>query len=501
VETQLMASPSGVKRELWLIFAALTILYVTAVAIGNRRYVWFDELFTFNIARSASLEQLWDRELTFDCNPPSIYLLSRGSMAIFGATPLGLRFPSIVEFYFGSMAVLLYVRRKAGTAFAAFAVLLLWAAAPTLYYAVEARPYALVFLSFACLLLSWDTAIRAQNRRLALFGVAVSTLVLAAAHIFALFTLYAFIVAEIIRFHRRRKPDYPLWTALLIPMLAMLIYLPLIRSCGGIIFPIHASYNTMALFFEDTFGSPIISVALLAVLLIPATKGSETTTTRFLKEEIALLGCLFFSPIFLNLFLMHRQATFYNRYCLASQVAILVALAILVPYRMRLHRWAAYAGSILLVLFLLKTQVWHTLLYPLPRNAAFLGAIDPNLPLVIGEGQVFVEMNRYENTGLLSRLFFLKDQQASMQYMHTNIFQDFEGPDIMKKAGFPITGNIESYAGFVQQHRQFLLLASPVEWLFAKLLRSGASISFVGDYRGSMPYLDTTLYRVTMPPQ
>ena len=108
-----------------------------------------------------------------------VYVLSRISMSIFGSTPFGLRFPSMLEFYFGSVAILLYVRRKAGLAFAAVAVLMLWAAAPTLYYAVEARPYALIFLSFACLLLAWDTAITPQPRRLALFGVAASTLALA----------------------------------------------------------------------------------------------------------------------------------------------------------------------------------------------------------------------------------------------------------------------------------------------------------------------------------
>ncbi len=239
VETQLLASSSNRppdKRELRLVLVALTILYIFAVAIGNRRYVWFDELFTLNIGRSPSLQQLWYR-LKFDCNPPAVYLLSRYSMAIFGPTPFGLRFPSMVEFYFGSIAILLYVRRKVGIAFAAFAVLLLWAAVPTLYYAVEARPYALIFLSFACLLLSWDTAIREQPRRLALFGVATSTLILVEAHVFAPFTLFAFVVAEFIRFLRRRKPDYPLWAALFVPMLGMLIYVPLILSCGGIVFP------------------------------------------------------------------------------------------------------------------------------------------------------------------------------------------------------------------------------------------------------------------------
>jgi hypothetical protein len=95
------------ERGFWLVIAALTVLYVAAVAIGNRRYVWFDELFTFDIARSSSLHELWYRVRTFDCNPPTMYLLSRISMSIFGSTPFGLRFPSMLEFYFGSVAILL----------------------------------------------------------------------------------------------------------------------------------------------------------------------------------------------------------------------------------------------------------------------------------------------------------------------------------------------------------------------------------------------------------
>jgi uncharacterized membrane protein len=489
----------GGKREFWLTVAVLTGLYLLFVAIGNRRYVWFDELFTFDIARSPSIEQLWNRELRFDCNPPTVYLLSRASMSIFGPTPLGLRFPSMVEFYFGSMAMLLYARRKAGIAFAALAVLLLWTVEPTLYYAVEARPYALIFLSFSCLLLSWDIAIRTQRRRMALFGVAISTMVLAAAHVFTLFSLFAFFVAEAVRFLRRREPDFPLWGALAIPMLIMLIYVPLIRSCGGIVFPVAASPNTIVLFFEATLGSPVIAAVLLVILMIPAARGRLATSTEFASEEITLFACLCFSPILLNLFLMYRKTTFYNRYCLATQVAILVAIAILLPYRMRLRRWAAYAGSLVLLLFLLKTQVWHMLRYPPPRNAAFLRSVYPGLPLVIGEGQVFIEMNRYENADLLSRVYFLKDPQASMHFAHTNLFQDFAPPDVMRNAGFPITANIESYASFVGQHREFLLLSGSTKWIFLKLVSSGASVAVVGDYAGSMPYLDTTLYKVTMP--
>ncbi len=493
------SSHDDAKGEFWLVLTALTLLYVTAITVGMRRYVWFDELYTFDIARSPSLHELWSRVLRFDSNPPTVYVLSRISMSIFGATPFGLRFPSMVEFYFGSVAILLYVTRKASIAFAAVAVLMLWAAAPTLYYAVEARPYALLFLSFGCLLLSWDTAIRARPRKLALCGIAISTLALAVAHVFAPFTLFAFIVAEAVRFLRQRKPDYPLWAVLLLPMLGMLSYIPLIRAYGGSVSPVHATYNTIVFFFGDTFGSTIMAFVLLAILLIPLREKAETPKPRFQAEEFTLLVCMFLSPILLNLTLMRRHGMFYNRYGVPSQVALLVALTIFLSYRVRMNRLAAYAASAVLIMAILKVEVWHALRYPEPHVTGVLASVHPNLPIVVGEGRVFMEMNQYENSAVLSRLFFLKNQQASMQYSHTNYFQDVGAPDILKAAGFPFTANVAPYARFVQQHKQFLLLGGPVEWVYPKLLADGASIAFVGDYTDAMPYPDKTLFLVTMP--
>jgi hypothetical protein len=490
-------------REFWLVAIVLTILYVLFVAVGDRRYVWFDELFTFDIANSPSLQELWHREVSFDLQPPAGYLLSRASMHLFGETPFGLRFPSMVEFYVGSVAMLLYVRRKAGVAFATLAVLLLWGAAPGLYYAVEARPYALIFASFSCLLLSWDIAIQTRPRRLALLGVAMATFSLTIAHVFSVFTLFAFFIAEAGRTWRRRRADYALWAALLFPMLAMAIYVPLTRGSAGVVFGVYASPQTISLFFLNTFGAPILSFVLLAVLLADSMpRGGEPAPapSEFAAESYALFGCLLVNPILLNVLLIHRQGTFYDRYCLPSQVAIMAALAIFLAYRVRGNRRAAYAGSILLVLFIVKTQVWHVVHFQAPRNAAFLASIQPSLPIVVGEGQTFVEMNRYENALLLSRLYFLKDPQASLEYMHTNLFQDFAAPDVMKKAGFPYTANVAPYSAFVRQHHQFVLLGGPQEWVFQKLLHGGASMAFLA-YYPDLLYIDKGLYLVTMPSQ
>jgi hypothetical protein len=403
----------------------------------------------------------------------------------------------MVEFYFGSMVILLYVRRKANLAFAAVAVLMLWAVGPTLYYAVEARAYALLFLSFACLLLSWDTAIHAKPRGWALFGISISTLAMVGAHVFAPFTLFAFVVAEAVRFRRRRRPDYPLWAALLVPMLGMLIYIPLIRLYGGIIFWFQASYGKIVTFFEDTFGAPIMAFVLLAALLIPLRERPVTKSVRFLAEEVALFACLFLSPILLNLILMHRHGMFYNRYCLPSQVAILLTLAIVLANGVRLNPLAAYAAAAVLLLAIVRVQVWRPVRHPAPQGIGVLASVQPTLPIVVGAGTVFMEMNQRETPAVLARLYFLKDRQDALKYGGTNYFQDFESPDVMAKAGFPFTANVAPYSGFVRQHGQFLLLSSRTEWVFPKLLSSGASIAIVSDYE--MPYVDRTLYLVTMP--
>jgi hypothetical protein len=204
------------------------------------------------------------------------------------------------------------------------------------------------------------------------------------------------------------------------------------------------------------------------------------------------------SPILLNLILMHRHGMFYNRYCLPSQVAILAALSIALANHVRLNRLTAYAAAAVLTLAILRIQVWHPLFYPVPQPNGALADVQPSLPIVVGEGQVFMEMNQWESPRFLGRLYFLKDQQASLQYAHTNYFQDFESPDSMRRAGFPFTANVESYSGFVGGHRKFLLLANPTEWVYQKLLSNGASIALAGDYSSAMPYFDRTLYLVTM---
>ena len=236
VKTSEARSRLDLSGELWAVLTALAALYVAGVLVANRRFVWFDELFTFDIARAQSLSQMWTLIRRFDFQLPTGYLLSRVSMRLFGASKFGLRFPSVLEFYVASMALFFYVRRKIGIGYAAGAVFILWMS-EAFPYAVEARPYALLLMFFSILLLFWDIAATSEDRVVALWGVAIANLGMFSAHVFAPLSLFPFLVAEAVRFRSTRKLDFALWSALLLPIVAMAFYIPLFRGYSTIYLP------------------------------------------------------------------------------------------------------------------------------------------------------------------------------------------------------------------------------------------------------------------------
>ena len=492
----------GSRRELYLLLAFLTVVYIAVVRIAIRRFVWSDELFTFDIARSVSLHQLWERAVRFDNNPPAGYLLSRLSMAVFGATPFGLRLPSLVEFYLGCVAIVLYVRRWTGTGLAGLAVILLWSGFD-IYYATEARAYALVFMCFAWLLLSWDSATRSGHRRLAIGGVALSAAGLLCAHVLALFSFLPFLVAEGVRSWRHRKVDYALWAALVLPLAVTLQYLPVVLRHTVMIYPpdpVSTGAEVLS-FFTDTFryAGPGVFLAALVIMVFPEAK-KNVGERRIRAEDWALLALILLSPILLRSLILIRPMQIYNRYSLATDVTLCAAFAILLGRRLKPSR---LAGWVAMVAVLLTALAAHRGSHLLAQNHSLPLRWDTfrtDIPLVDADGLTFYEMNHHESPKLLSRLYYLMDPVASLKYEKTNFFQGFESPDEMQKAGFPLPAHVEAYSLFVLQHPQFLVDGTMRDWLLSLLRDSGATIELIGDGGSFNPYpRDLHLYLVTMP--
>ncbi len=478
-------------REFWLTLGALTVIYVTALYFAGQRFVWFDELCTFDIARAPSLHTLWRWVLKFDNNPPTVYLLSRFSMRIFGPTPLGLRLPSMVEFYLGSVAMLVYLRRKVATPVAAFAVLILWSSS-SFYYATEARVYALVFLSFSCLLLSWDSATRRAQRTVALWCVAISTVVLLMSHVFASLCLAAFVVAELARYLRRRRPDYPLYAALVLPMAAMLLYIPLIRVYHGLILwpQFHASPRMAARFYYDAVdcvARALFAVSLSAMLLQQRSATADTVKSKLAVEDWTLFACMLLNPLLLNLLLMQRKGDFFGRYTLTTNVVIYGLIAVLFAVRLRFNKLSAYVATLLMLVMMVHSVHREWVKRPREANQTTLMSLRPDLPIVVSNGATWVEMNQHESPQVVARLYYIKDRAAAVKYDGTNYYYDFEALDDMQREGFPFKGSVEAYSAFIASHRQFLIFADPFEWLPLKLREDGAQFTLLLAYSGARP--------------
>ena len=479
-------------REFWIILTALTVIYVTALYFTGQRFVWFDELCTFDIARAPSLHTLWVWVLKFDNNPPTVYLLSRLSMRIFGPTPLGLRLPSMLEFYFGSVAMLVYLRRKIGNPAAAFAVMIWWSSS-SFYYAAEARVYALVFLSFSCLLLAWDTATkRTHHRTVALWCVAIADVVLLASHVFASLCLLAFLVAEFARYLRRRRPDYPLYAALALPMVIMLSYIPLIRVYHGLILwpQFHASPFMAGTFYfraVDCVARVLFVVCFIAMLFQNRSRDKQGMRAAFAWEDWTLLGCMLLNPLLLNLLLMTRKGDFFDRYTLATNAVIYGFIGMVVAARLRFTKLMAYVATILMFMLMTHMVVREWVKRPRQVNPHIMSSLRPDLPIVVSNGATWVEMNQHEPPDVVARLYYIKDRAAAIKYDGTNYYYDFEALDDMKQAGFPFKGNVEPYSAFIARRKQFLIFADPYEWLPLKLQEDGAQFTLLMAYSALRP--------------
>lgn len=490
------------------VLLSLTALYLVMIAIDCQRFIWYDELFTFDIAKASSIHEMVRLIYRWEPNPPVCYFLSRISMSVFGQNALGLRLPSMVEFYLASLMLYSYVRRKAGRANGTVTVLIVWLS-DVFWYACEGRPYALIVMLFATLLLCWDDAIRNRNRLRAIAAIGASGFGLVLSHVFAPLVLLPFIIAESARSYRRRAIDPGIATALLLPLIATVSYIPLVGRYKDLLLApsVQASWHMILLFFVDTL-KPITIQLLLAGLVGLATlaiaspaKLHAAKDERILPEEIVLFGGLFINPVLLNLVLMYGHRAFRDRYSITTEITIYITCGIVMGRTFRRDRRAACAAAMILVFSIVLFKVVPGFRARAPKNTADLSTLRPDLPLVDDSSVTFLEMNQYENPQVLSRLYFLKDRDAAVRFVQSTEAEDYTPPDQLGKT-FSISANVVPYETFVESHNEFLVFSTHQNsegWLVPKLQADHASIRSVGEFAAPVSFRGSTLYLVTMP--
>ncbi|HSZ63830.1 MAG TPA: glycosyltransferase family 39 protein [Terriglobales bacterium] len=486
---------------------------------------------------------------TIDLHPPLSYLLVRCSFAVFGVSAWSCRLPFFIAFLASSALLYFFVSRLLSPIYGLIATLIVWSS-PYAHLATDARPYALILCFSALLLVSWHQVVKGEerpNHPWALATILVGGVGLLLSHVLGVLAYGAFLAAEIVRLWKRRKPDWRLWVALLVPMVAVLSYLPLLRTRSQILFSEYsqASPRRLAICYWEHVRylvTPLALIVLMAVVWPVASKRSQTALqwgSRLLDVSLSsLLFCLFLVPLQIEILFARTGTPFYERYGVVALIPCAIFPTLLLGYRTRCNQLAGGGVVVLLAAFLIlntsgKAWLIETLSNFLPPTTAarliylvalppivppplklpavpsylesavnsvptisHLEVVDPSLPLVAGSGPTFLELDKYQNAALKRRLYLLTNHKAASDIVHNTVFDNYE----IVKAAFPITGQVEPYCAFLRQHSQFLVLGGynyPDTWLLRKLELDGARLSILGHYDDGV-IEEHQLYRVSI---
>jgi len=332
-----------------------------------------------------------------------------------------------------------------------------------------------------------------------LLGTFFGALGMLLTHVFAPLTLAAIFVGEAIRFARSRKADIALWAALLLPCLAILLYIPLFHTYRRVIFPYHdqaALWQIPQYFIHSVWDTkPILYATVFAFIVSRGNR--ERQRAPFPPEQLAAAFFLLCLPILLNLILMRSHGAFWPRYCITTSVTLCLAFAFLGAYQTEVGQRGGWIATGVVLLFGLMNVV--NLVSAMRSHARHntrpaLATVRPDLPLVIENGMTFFEMNHFEDSSLLNRVHFLEDPPADIKYSNSTLCDAFEQLD----PDFPIRAHVDDYASFLSEHRQFLMLTKEkgVFWLVSKLHDDGEEIEKVSDV--DVPYGEADVYLVTV---
>jgi 4-amino-4-deoxy-L-arabinose transferase-like glycosyltransferase len=486
-------TPNRILR-LW-IFAYFAVLWRVA-----QRPLWFDELFTFHIAKSPTWKHFLGSIQSVDLNPPLSYMLVRLSTSLFGDSPFAVRLPSMLGFFAAGIIIYSLVKRRLGGGMALAAIGILWSSSLT-EFAVDARPYGLLLGFFTLAALCWMNAIEPESSTRWHVGLSLAICAMFLTHCFSPVFAAAIGAGELVRAIVLRRIDRRVWSALLMPLCILPLYIPLVRTANHVLFP--------QAFASTIFTIPIVYAVILApllpaiaaILLIWVTRRARGRRIKLGElarpHEIAFAVASFLAPLPVMGYCIRSGGPFWPRYAIGAIVGATLILVALLAFATKRNPnlTVSAAGFILMAFCVTKAGTGH-LMAAYENVSTAYKSVRPELPFVTASGLTFLEMDHREASGFLNRVYYLTDHDSSLRY-HTNLFESMP----IVKQRFAVRANVEPYRDFTSGNRQFLVLATrgfPEDWLLLKLADDGADIRLLRDE--STGYRDHELYLITLRP-
>jgi hypothetical protein len=479
-----------------LVIAFVTVIYIVPTFLHSLRPFWYDELFTLYISQLPDLSTIWAAlKDGADQNPPLLFLLTRWSHQLLGNGEAATRAPEILGFFTMMVCLFRFVSRRCGATFG-FAAMVFPLLTGAETYASEARSYGLVLGFCGISMIAWQRAAEGRNRTFALATLLTSLCGALLVHAYAVFLLVAFAVAEITRALSRHKVDWAMSICLAVPTLCVLTYLPILAAKPwsvrpGVDRPNWSSFLDFYWFLLGPSMWPLLASLILVLALTAPRMGATTDDAgRIPLHESVLALSLALLPVFAIAVASTVTHVWRHRYGVAAAAGITVLLMFFLWNRSGGERAAGAAlFSILVVPYVLTNTSWIAGVVRPDRDTTSpnihlppVEEVHPELPLVYSTALYFLAEDHYASPNVVSRLYFLTDHKASIDFSGSDFF-DTQLP-ILKK-WLPIRGKIVDYDTFMAEHERFLLYGAfdePVDWVVRKLTHDHVPMKFLGQY-------------------
>jgi hypothetical protein len=465
-----------------VVLSELLVLLVRASALP----FWYDEVITFHLSSLRKFSSLWSAlRAGADGMPPGYYLLVRFARSLPGDPHLALRLASILG-YVQTMLGVYWFSRKRLSVSASLAGAILLSLSTFRGYAVEARPYALVagFVAVAGLLWQRIGERRFLTPLLALFlGLAVSC------HYLAVSVLVCFGTAELTLSYRANQIRWGVWSAFLVATVPFFLSLPLLLSFRKSYGKHYWSEPLWSYIAADYLGVGSKLSLLLVILfaMIPGylllrrsrSRTKESFARGFRIEEIVFIGALVLYPALLVVASRLLGSGYTPRYAEPAIFGFVLG-TVFVCYPALNAAWSGHVLRALLLVFMIQEvrdirlssdarskpadEQWSTL--------AEVIRTKPDLPVVIGDGQQYLEMAHYAP-------FLLRDRLV--QIVNEDLAVRIKGSDSLDRTNRILSGfvplHVEDALPFLAAHPRFIVTGG-------------------GDLNWTVPYLIEQKYRL-----
>jgi hypothetical protein len=487
-------SPGGLVSDAlatWLLVGVIGYAVVRGLFEAATRPFWYDELCTWVIVRQGSVSAMW-RALSHavDSQPPPYYLIERLSSALTNNELISFRIPSILGFSCVIFCLYSFIRKKSGgTVALACATIPLF----TLLfdpYSVEARPYSLMVACISIALVCYQHApsVRWMILMGASFALAESF------HYYSVISLIPFIAAEAVFAISARRIRWAVWLAFSCALPPLILFWPLLsrfRDYYGAHFwampsleSAESSYGSF-LNTTTTWGLILLFAALLAVmgtLLLRMRKEPARPAADLPYEPILIVGFLSLPLIgFVITHFAHGGMT--PRYVFPTLIGFPLAAGYVLP-RIKRNRVGLLAILVLFSAFAIQEKrFWSSysphLISPADSVEALVASAGySDLPVVVSESHVFLQLAHYSSPEWRQRFVSLVDPPEALLYTGN----DGDDKNLQTMRDFmPL--RVYDFDKFAVDHASFLLYSSNAglnpDWWGAKLFRSGYSFKMV----------------------